>query len=135
MAGSVKVVVRGPIFNGEASEAARALCADIVEAGAKQGAGIVKSKAKKFNRSGRGGTGAAAAAVTYRVTEMTATIVGESTKGVVWWPWLEGTSKRNASTRFKGYHAFRLATGVMRKRIKTIANKLLPEYTERMGGV
>lgn len=27
--------------------------------------------------------------------------------GIVYGPWLEGTSSKNASTRFKGYHSFR----------------------------
>jgi hypothetical protein len=28
--------------------------------------------------------------------------------GVIYGPWLEGVSRRNQSTRFKGYHTFRL---------------------------
>ena len=31
-------------------------------------------------------------------------------RGVIYGPWLEGVSQRNAATRFKGYHMFRLAT-------------------------
>jgi hypothetical protein len=134
MSASVKVVVKGPIFDGQAAEAARALCIDIAETAAKQGQAIVRAKAKAMNKSGRGGKGIAAEHVTYRAAEMTATIIGTSQKGVTWWPWLEGTSKRNQSTRFGGYHTFRMATGIMRKRIKTLANKLMPEYLERMGG-
>lgn len=35
-------------------------------------------------------------------------VVGDH--GVIYGPWLEGTSKRNATTRFKGYASFRKAT-------------------------
>lgn len=31
-------------------------------------------------------------------------------RGVIYGPWLEGTGKRNATTRFKGYASFRKAT-------------------------
>lgn len=30
-------------------------------------------------------------------------------RGIIYGPWLEGTSRRNATTRFKGYHSFRRA--------------------------
>ncbi len=128
------VRIKGPMFDGAAEDAVRALLENVTADAAKQGAAIVKTKAAKFNRSGRGGTGAAAAAVSYHSEGTTAVIKGDSSKGRVWWPWLEGDSKRNASTRFKGYHAFRLASGIMRKRIRAQAEKLLPEYIDRMGG-
>jgi hypothetical protein len=35
-------------------------------------------------------------------------------RGIVYGPWLEGTSSRNQTTRFKGYHALRRALQAMR---------------------
>jgi len=40
---------------------------------------------------------------------------------VVYGPWLEGVSRRNQETRFKGYAAFRLAAQTMQTRASVIA--------------
>lgn len=53
---------------------------------------------------------------------------------VVYGPWLEGTSQRNRSTRFKGYHLWRNARDVTQREAGRIAEELLPPYLERMGG-
>jgi hypothetical protein len=128
------VVVRGPLFDGHPYEVVQAGLEGVSAAVAKQGAAIIKSKAKKFNVSGRGGTGAAANAVTVRTASTTSLVEGQSARGLVWWPWLEGTSKRNTGNRFRGYHAFRLATNIMRKRARTTAAKAMTEVTAKLGG-
>lgn len=40
---------------------------------------------------------------------------------VVYGPWLEGISNRNRTTRFKGYHIFRLVAAGMQRRAVDIA--------------
>ena len=55
-----------------------------------------------------------------------------SDSGVVYGSWLEGTSSRNTSTRFKGYSIFRktrqkiesMVDGVLRKHVGSIARRL-----------
>ena len=37
-------------------------------------------------------------------------------RGIVYGPWLEGTSSRNQTTSFKGYHAFRRAADELRRK-------------------
>lgn len=55
--------------------------------------------------------------------------------GVVWGPWLEGSSKRNTSTRFKGYHLFRDVREELRDgKAQEIADKALEEFLPRLGG-
>lgn len=55
--------------------------------------------------------------------------------GVVWGPWLEGTSKRNTSTRFKGYHLFRdVRRQLQDGKAQEIADTALEEFLPRMGG-
>jgi len=44
--------------------------------------------------------------------------------GVVYGPWLEGESSRNAATRFKGYHAFRKVRDWLEANIHNIANNI-----------
>ena len=41
------------------------------------------------------------------VTDVSSDSVGISDGGVIYGPWLEGTSSRNGSTAFKGYQTFR----------------------------
>lgn len=53
---------------------------------------------------------------------------------VIYGPWLEGTSKRNESTRFKGYRLWRRTRLQVKREAPKIAQAKLPEYIERMGG-
>lgn len=45
--------------------------------------------------------------------------------GPVYGPWLEGVGSRNATTRFKGYHAFRKAATMLQQRIEGMGERLL----------
>lgn len=54
--------------------------------------------------------------------------------GIIYGPWLEGTSKRNTSTRFKGYHLWRRARLEARKQSIPITQRKLDEFIGRMGG-
>jgi hypothetical protein len=63
-----------------------------------------------------------------------ARIPGPQIKGVVWSPWLEGTSKRNQSTRFKGYHLFRLTRQQLQERAPQIGQAELDKVMPRIGG-
>jgi hypothetical protein len=134
MASNVNVTIEGPLFDGEATAAVKEWLASTRKDLGVQAQAIVKAKAMKMNRSGRGGSGRAADAVQLVPGAAYVNVVGVSTKGEVWWPWLEGTSHRNQSTRFKGYHAFRLARGIVAKRARTTAQAALEEYIAQMGG-
>lgn len=41
---------------------------------------------------------------------------------VVYGPWLEGVGSRNRTTRFKGYHVFRIVAGGMQQRAVDVAD-------------
>ena len=49
-------------------------------------------------------------------------------------PWLEGTGSRNETTRFKGYHGFRLATQQLDAMAAGIAEDVLIPYVQEMNG-
>jgi hypothetical protein len=133
MPSRVNVIVSGPIFDGEADAAVTQWLDDSRAKLAHQAQSIVQSKARKWNRSGRADHHTAAESVKVRPGAVYV-VEGVSSKGQVWWPWLEGTSRRNATTRFKGYHAFRLAKGIVSKRARTTAQDELHKYIGRMGG-
>lgn len=44
--------------------------------------------------------------------------------GPVYGPWLEGIGSRNNTTRFKGYHAFRLAAQALDRRIEDMGDRI-----------
>ena len=49
-------------------------------------------------------------------------------------PWLEGTSSRNQSTRFKGYHAFRKVGQWLEKKADDVLEKNIRKAVQRMKG-
>jgi hypothetical protein len=52
--------------------------------------------------------------------------------GVVYGPWLEGTSSRNGQTRFKGYHTFRQVLQSMDKKAEQIAEDSIAEAVKKL---
>jgi len=55
-----------------------------------------------------------------------------SDSGVIYGPWLEGTSSRNRTSRFKGYSVFRKATQTMQAKSAKIAQPVMKAYTRKM---
>lgn len=53
---------------------------------------------------------------------------------VIYGPWLEGSSKRNRSTRFKGYHLWRKTAQTLDERAPRIAEAKMPELIQALGG-
>lgn len=53
---------------------------------------------------------------------------------VIYGNWLEGTSHRNAETRFKGYANFRKTTQEIDKLAPRMAERILSGYVERLNG-
>lgn len=60
---------------------------------------------------------------------------GAMITGIVWSPWLEGTSKRNQSTRFKGYHLFRLTAAWLNQIAAIAVRQELAAFLPEMGGM
>ena len=54
--------------------------------------------------------------------------------GVVYGPWLEGTSSRNLSTRFPGYSSFRKTKDYLDKLAPRILQAHVSKATKRMNG-
>lgn len=54
-------------------------------------------------------------------------------RGVVYGDWLEGTSRRNASTGFKGYRHAARAHAAVDPQASSIAERALEPFIERMG--
>lgn len=118
----VDVDTHGPLFDGQAQVALTAFLEDAKRAIAKQGAEDVRQEL----RPGHGYlTGA------YR-SHVHASLDRVVDGGVVYGPWLEGVGSRNRTTRFKGYHTFRLVKQRLREKAGPIAERELPKYLGRM---
>jgi hypothetical protein len=55
-------------------------------------------------------------------------------RGVVYGPWLEGTSSRNRTTRFKGYMSFRRAADELRRKLPALLGPTAAKWTARFNG-
>ena len=122
------VTRRGPIFDGRALVALAAFRDDaerkIAEAGATEvqaQLGQVLQNETGFYRS-------------HVIAERASDDYGITDQDVIYGPWLEGTSSRNQSTRFKGYGTFRKVRQWLEGQAGGIAESSLRRYIGRMGG-
>jgi hypothetical protein len=125
------IEVRGPLWDGEADAAVTRW----LEVTRKKVAdeGVLMLKAFPMDKTGR-----ARGAFEERVHRVTRgeveAIPGPQESGVVWSPWLEGTTRRNATTRFKGYGLFRKTRLRLARNWRRDAQAELERYIGDMGG-
>jgi hypothetical protein len=122
----IEVNLSGPLFDGRADNIAAAMCRDMEDDIAAQAYSEVMGN---LNRSIRHPT-------PYYETQIINTRRGgERTindRGIVYGPWLEGTSSRNRTTRFKGYASFRRARDAMQAKAGALAERVARRYIGRM---
>lgn len=68
----------------------------------------------------------------HRFRQGGAELVGD--RGVVYGPWLEGTGSRNRTTRFKGYHLWRLATQRTEQEAPHLLRDVVDRHMRQLGG-
>ena len=130
---TTKIVLSGPLFDGSAQQAAAEFTASLVKEVAEIGRDWIRLDTERMTKSGSD-TGAAAEGVELAGSGMQWVISGGIREGRYAWPWLEGTSRRNASTGFAGYGTFRRTRLRMRTQVTPFAQQKLNEYLPRMGG-
>jgi len=131
------VIVKGPLWDGEADMAVERFLQDTRRRVADEG--VLALKAFPMDKTGR-----ARGNFQENVHRVTRTgggpgseveaIPGPKIKGVVFSPWLEGVSQRNASTRFKGYQLFRKVRLKLARDWRRDAQAELERYIGQMGG-
>lgn len=122
------MTVSGPLFDGRALDAIDRFEASLVDTMATEGEDMVRSN---LDASLRNPTGRYRSRVTSAVSDDDA-VVHDS--GVIYGPWLEGVSRRNQTTRFKGYASFRRAAQRLNAEAERITERLLPGLIRGMGG-
>ena len=134
--GTLKITARcqvsGPLGDGTAIKAAEQWAEKTSQALADEGAAMLR--AFPMNKTGRARGGFQANLKVMRKSPTEVRIPGPQEKGVAWSPWLEGTSKRNQSANFKGYHLFRKTRTELSKKAPEIGQKVLNELLPEMGG-
>ncbi len=126
-----RITVHGPLFDGEASAAVTAWLTDTKKELASSGQELLR--AFPMNKTGRA-TGAHINTISTLTQGSAELVEAKSTKGKVWWPWLEGTSHRNATMHWKGYAAVRKTHLKVRREANKVAQDNLDKYIGRMGG-
>jgi hypothetical protein len=140
---TVRVDLSGPIPDGAAPHIVNDFSEKATLRLAETAQDWIKVDANAMDKSGRGGTGRAAEGVTLSSRtsvafgvggSVTRVVFGEMIKGQVWWPWLEGTSKRNRSTHFTGYHTFRKNRAKLEDHLQEIIRPLVDDMVRQLGG-
>lgn len=118
--------IKGPIFDGRARHAADAYLEAAVQKVSATGKRDVDVTLRQVLQHP---TGYYQAMINTREL-FDAAIINDGR--VIYGPWLEGISRRNASTRFKGYHTFRLVAERLRRKAPQISKLLFEAYVRRM---
>lgn len=122
----VEIKISGALLTGRAPAAIRSMMADIVDQVAVQALADVHLVLNQRIKH----------PTPYYETQITVQRVGETAvihdRGVVYGPWLEGVSSRNATTRFKGYAAFRNAAQTANARASRLADSVVQRHMREL---
>ena len=128
---TVDAQVTGPLANGEAERAVQDWAHNVAQRLGDEG--VTALQAFPMDKTGRAHGGFQENL--HNVTAgPQAVIKGPMITGVTWAPWLEGTSKRNSSTSFKGYGLFRKTRTDLQKRAPQVGQEELDKIMPRLGG-
>lgn len=124
---TVEIVVKGPILTGQADTIVGLMVDDIRDEVA-----AFAIEAVQFNLDG-----SIKHPTPYYETQIQISNVGHdrsvNDRGIVYGPWLEGTSSRNQTTRFKGYASFRRAHQTTEQNAQRLADRVVHRYIGRLG--
>ncbi len=124
----VKIDEHGPIFSGDAEKAAH----DFADALATEVADVGVTEIKQaLHGVLRHPTGYYESRVQVEMVNGGPAVTDGN---VIYGPWLEGTSSRNNSSRFKGYATFRKVKQALEAKVPDIAERILPSFLNRMNG-
>jgi len=124
----VDTTMGGPIYSGEAQAAVEDFLEEAAREVAQLGVNEIHARLGQVLEHPSGH---------YRnqvVTDRASTGWAVTDGGVVYGPWLEGTSSRNKTSRFKGYQTFRRTRQWLEGRATDVAEQELGRYLDEMGG-
>lgn len=119
MTTTTTVTMKGPLFDGSAAQVVESAIEVGAEALAQEGVDRIR---RRFRSVFRHPTGRAASRV---VADLSSPANPRLTHDIVYGPWLEGTSSRNTSSRFRGYRTFRLVTQELQSDAAAVAGPVI----------
>lgn len=123
---SVKVTTSGPLFDGQLKREI-ALANDDIER--EVGQAVVNQVTARLRRSMQHPTGFYVRQVR---TDRRLDSLVVTDGGVIYGPWLEGVSRRNRASRFKGYAAFRRAAQQADQDAQKVAERVVDNHIGRL---
>jgi hypothetical protein len=123
---AVEVTFKGPIFDGSAEKIVDEMLHDASVDMAEEAFKRVRARLKNVLKHP---TGYYESRVS---TDNTSTGAVISDGGVIYGPWLEGVSSRNNSTRFKGYHTFRMVAQSLGSDVEVITDRAIQKNIGRL---
>lgn len=129
---TAKLEVAGPLHDGLGAHEIRQVLTDTVQELTDEGTRELKSWV--MDKSGRATGFFQNHIVTTTMKKYgMAEVIHAEYPAVLYGPWLEGVSERNRSTRFKGYHLFRLTSQKLNDEATRIVERKLNELIARHG--
>ena len=126
---NIKVQQKGLIFQkSKTKAAANRMVIAANEALAQEGVNRVKARLKNVLKNPTGYYESRIA------IERRATYRGITDSGVPYGGWLEGIDSRNATSRFKGYHTFRIVQESMKRDKERIAQPVVDRFVAELNG-
>lgn len=128
MVSRIRVEVSGPLFDGRAKTVINAFMDEAKERVAQIGVDEVHARLGRVLRHPTGVY--QSRVVRERAGRFNDQVIHD--QGIVYGPWLEGVSRRNQRTRFKGYATFRRVRLRLRKTATPEVEKILQRYLARL---
>lgn len=122
----IKVKTRGPLFDRRGPMMVRRTIEDIEEDVGEHAAVLVH---RRLNKVLKNPTGRFQSTIRSRHGHGGTFVDGE---GTVYGRWLEGVTSRNATTRFKGYHTFRIVAQQVDRDAENIADRHIDRLARRL---
>lgn len=129
---TIDCAVSGPLGDGRAIELAGKWAENTSQALGDEAVRLLR--AFPMNKTGRAHGAFENALKVERRSPSETRVQGPQQRGVAWASWLEGTSKRNESTHFKGYHLFRKTRKQLQDKAPEIGQHELDALLGEMGG-
>jgi hypothetical protein len=128
----VQADITGPIGDGTADRALQDWAKATAKALGDEGVKILR--AWPMDKTGRAHGGFENALNATEESPGLVRIKGPQIAGVAWSPWLEGTSQRNRSTKFKGYGLFKKTQAQLDEAAPDVGQRELDRVLPRIGG-
>lgn len=124
------VEISGPLFDGRSHPIMRDFFRDATRMLGDAGVERIRERLAKRAKQHTGSFGGAVKV--HRLAK--GQVIMADYPQVLYGPWLEGTSERNRSTRFKGYRIFRLTRSWLRKNVGPLIHDRFQQALRELGG-